>query len=80
MPLTTWTAKHTSVALPKTYHQLAVSRGTRWVATSAIGAPSPSRWSSHAPTARRGAIQTGSDSVGSCPPRTHSRPPSTLCW
>src|SRR5262245_4525958 len=52
MPLTTWTTKATSVALPKTYHQLAVSRGTRCVTTSASGSPSPTRCSSQSPIAR----------------------------
>ena len=36
-----------SAALPKTYHQLAVLRGTACSAASRIGAASCSRWSNH---------------------------------
>src|SRR5262249_35875339 len=52
MPVTTWITNRTSVPLPKTYHQLAVSRGTRCPATSAIVGPAPSRSSIHSPNSR----------------------------
>src|SRR6516225_9597854 len=52
MPVTTWITNRTSVPLPKTYHQLAVWRGTRCPATSAIVGPAPSRSSSHSPNSR----------------------------
>src|SRR5262249_44347389 len=52
MPVITWITNRTSVPLPKTYHQLAVWRGTRCPATSAIVGPAPSRASSHSPTSR----------------------------
>src|SRR5262249_8225928 len=52
MPVITWITNRTSVPLPKTYHQLAVWRGTRCPATSAIVGPAPSRSSSHSPNSR----------------------------
>jgi hypothetical protein len=44
-----WSTINTAVALPNTYHQLAVFRGTAWVATSRMVAPTWTRASSHPP-------------------------------
>ena len=52
MPVTTCSMKRTMLALPKTYHQLAVRLGTGWVAASWMVAPTWRRWSSHAHTGR----------------------------
>ena len=42
-----WRQKTISAALPNTYHQLAVLRGTRCSDTSRMGAASCRRWSNH---------------------------------
>ena len=49
-PVTICSRKTISAALPKTYHQLAVLRGTGCSAASRIGAASCRRWSNHSAT------------------------------
>ena len=73
MPVTICRMKTVRLPLPKTYHQLAESRGTACVAASRIGAPSPVRASSQRADGAK-ALHTGPDSVGSAPPRTWSWP------
>ena len=72
------------MALPKTYHQLAVERGTRWARMGWTTAPMPARSSIHWLTWRSVSAQPGyaelhtdPDSVGSWPPRTQSWPSRT---
>src|SRR5258708_30034877 len=50
MPVTSCRRNTTSAALPNTYHQLAVLRGTGCSETSRIGAASCNRRSNHSPT------------------------------
>src|SRR5205807_58829 len=59
MPVAIWSTKSVSVALPKTYHQLAVLRGTAWVATGVIAPASPVRASSQPATERSAAVIFG---------------------
>jgi hypothetical protein len=49
IPVTSCRRKTVSAALPNTYHQLAVLRGTGCSAASRIGAASCRRWSNHFP-------------------------------
>ncbi len=84
MPVAIWSMNRASVALPKTYHQLAVERGTRWSRMGWTTAPMPARSSIHRlDLAERVAepgdaeLHTGPDSVGSWPPRTQSWPSRT---
>src|SRR5678815_6188186 len=50
MPVTNWSTMITNVALPNTYHQLAVFRGTGWLATSRMTPPICNRASSQVPS------------------------------
>ena len=84
MPVAIWSMNRASVALPKTYHQLAVERGTRWARMGWTTAPIPARSSIHRLTLRsvvgeprHAELHTGPDSVGSWPPRTQSWPSRT---
>src|SRR5919198_4410978 len=52
MPVTIWITKSIRVALPKTYHQLAVVRGTGCVIIGSSVARPPTRWSTQLPTVR----------------------------
>src|SRR5262245_3932487 len=45
MPVTICSTKRIRVALPKTYHQLAVVRGTGWASIGSRVARAPRRWS-----------------------------------
>jgi hypothetical protein len=71
------------VALPKTYHQLAVLRGTAWVAGGRERADEPrSGFEPPGDRAQRGGDlrhHTGPARVGSCPPRTQSCPSRISC-
>ena len=49
IPVTSCSMKTTSAALPNTYHQLAVFRGTGCSAASRMGAASCRRRSNHSP-------------------------------
>src|SRR5512134_1160551 len=52
MPVAIWSMNRARVALPNTYHQLAVERGTRWARMGWTTAPIPARSSIHRLTLR----------------------------
>src|SRR5215831_18906906 len=79
MPVTICSTKSTRVALPKTYHQLAVVRGTGWAIIGSNVSRAPTRWSNQSPTARMRRIvvldftrvQRASESVRLAPKAGH---------
>jgi len=74
-PVAICSAKRASVALPNTYHQLAVLRGTGWVTAGVSASASPVRI--RATRGSSGACSSSDRSArsGGWPPRTRADPP-----